>query len=129
MITNCQLVRLVTLDQVIRSNSYPNSHRFSADYEVSVRTIKRDIEFMKYRLGAPIEYDVERRGYYYTNKEWVMSFKLLQGDVVPLSTQDIENLAKARTVLLELKHPEIADTISRLLVLHGTDPIRPSIAA
>ena len=129
MITNCQLVRLVTLDRVIRNNSYPNSHRFSADYEVSVRTIKRDIEFMKYRLGAPIEYDVERRGYYYTDKEWVMSFKLLQDDVFPLSIQDIENLAQTRSILLEGNRPELADTISRLLVLHGTDPIRPSIAA
>jgi hypothetical protein len=129
MITKSQLVRLVTLDQQIRGGSYPNSHRFAVDYEVSVRTIKRDIEFMKDQLEAPVAYDTERRGYYYTQKEWVMSFKLLQDEVLPISTQDIKNLTKARSVLLEIKRPELADTITRLMVLHGSDPIHPSVAA
>jgi proteasome accessory factor B len=33
---------------------------------MSVRTIKRDIDFMKNRLDLPIEFNVERNGYFFT---------------------------------------------------------------
>jgi proteasome accessory factor B len=36
------------------------------DLEVTDRTVKRDIEFMRDRYGLPIGYDVQRYGYYFT---------------------------------------------------------------
>ena len=38
------------------------------DLEVTDRTVKRDIEYMRDRHGAPIEYDDVKHGYYYTAK-------------------------------------------------------------
>lgn len=35
------------------------------EFEVSSRTVKRDIDFMKCRLELPIEYDERRYGYFY----------------------------------------------------------------
>jgi len=35
-------------------------------FEVHVRTIHRDLDFMRDRLDLPLEYDSRRRGYYYT---------------------------------------------------------------
>lgn len=37
------------------------------ELEVSRATIKRDLEYMRDRLHAPIEWDTERRGYYYAD--------------------------------------------------------------
>lgn len=50
----------------IKANRYPNCTKLGKDIEVSTRTIKRDIDFMKYRLNLPIEYDELRYGYFYT---------------------------------------------------------------
>jgi len=37
----------------------------SGAFEMSVRTLKRDIEFMKDSLKMPIEFDVLKNGYYF----------------------------------------------------------------
>lgn len=64
-----QMLRIVAFDSLVRKGDYPNSANFSADYEVSTRTVMRDIEYLKYQLGAPLEYDAEKRGYYYL-QDW-----------------------------------------------------------
>lgn len=64
-----QMLRIVAFDSLVRKGDYPNSANFSADYEVSTRTVMRDIEYLKYQLEAPLEYDAEKRGYYYMH-DW-----------------------------------------------------------
>ena len=54
------------IHEKIRRNRFPNCAKLSKEIEVSTRTIKRDIDFMKYRLHLPIEYDARRYGYFYT---------------------------------------------------------------
>lgn len=51
---------------LIQSNSHPNCNRMAEEFEISTRTVKRDVDFMKYRLNLPIEYDSRKYGYYYT---------------------------------------------------------------
>jgi len=58
--------RLLFIDKKIRTKTCPNCSSLAAEYEVSTKTIQRDIEYMKYDLEAPIEYDQVRHGYYYT---------------------------------------------------------------
>ena len=67
-----QLERIMMIDQSIRNGEYPNADRLAKRLEVSRRVIFNDREFMLNRLGAPIEYDRERRGWYYTDKTWVL---------------------------------------------------------
>ena len=62
--------RLFFVDQRIASRGFPNAVEMAAEYEVSARTIKRDIEFMRDSLGAPIEYDRFHNGYYYSESTW-----------------------------------------------------------
>jgi predicted DNA-binding transcriptional regulator YafY len=38
----------------------------ATEFEVSRRTIKRDVEYMKEQMSLPIAYDSKRCGYYYT---------------------------------------------------------------
>jgi predicted DNA-binding transcriptional regulator YafY len=58
--------RMMRIHDQIKGKQYPNCTAIGLEIEVSTRTIKRDIDFMKYRLNLPIEYDSRRYGYYYT---------------------------------------------------------------
>ena len=60
------LDRMVRVHGMLQRNEFPNCPALARLFEISVRTIKRDVDFMKYRLNLPIEYDSRRYGYYYT---------------------------------------------------------------
>jgi predicted DNA-binding transcriptional regulator YafY len=67
---------MMRIHQAITSGKYPNATTLARDIEVVTKTIHRDIEFMRDRLGLPVEYDSRRYGYYYT--EEVSAFPTLQ---------------------------------------------------
>ena len=52
----------------IKRNEHPNSKLLAEKFEISQKTAQRDIEFMRDRIGAPLEYSHADRGYYYTDK-------------------------------------------------------------
>jgi len=84
--TKTQFRRLQALDEVIRNGKYPNCLSFSMDWEVSQKTIQRDIEFMKYSLGAPVEYDRGKQGYYYTDTNWFLpALNVSEGELLALT--------------------------------------------
>jgi predicted DNA-binding transcriptional regulator YafY len=58
--------RMMRIHELVQKGRYPNCTRLAEEFEVSTRTAKRDVDFMKCRLNLPIEYDVRRNGYYYT---------------------------------------------------------------
>jgi len=65
-----QLERIMEIDRRIREGEYPNADKLADILEVSRRVIYIDRSFMIYRLGAPIEFDRDRGGWYYTDKTW-----------------------------------------------------------
>ncbi len=67
-----QLERIMAIDRSIRDGEYPNGDRLAEKLEVSRRVIFNDREFMINRLGAPIEFDHNRGGWYYADKTWVL---------------------------------------------------------
>ncbi len=58
--------RMMRFHNLTRNGEYPNCSTLAREFEVSVRTIMRDVDFMKCRLNLPVEFDSERNGYYYT---------------------------------------------------------------
>ena len=58
--------RLLFIDRKIKSKSYPNCTSLAAEWEVSPKTIQRDLDYIQDELDAPIKYDSVRHGYYYT---------------------------------------------------------------
>jgi proteasome accessory factor B len=58
--------RMMRFHNLIKEQAYPNCNQVAKEFEVSWRTIMRDVEFMKCRLKLPIEFDPRRNGYYYT---------------------------------------------------------------
>lgn len=57
--TRPPLDRMQQIFQAIKSGEFPNRHRLAADIEVTTKTIQRDSDFMRERLGLPIAYDQE----------------------------------------------------------------------
>ncbi|MDR1317678.1 MAG: WYL domain-containing protein [Spirochaetales bacterium] len=64
------LPRIYFIDRKIASGAYPSTASLAREYETSMSSISRDIDFMKTMLNAPIEYSPLRRGYYYAEKTW-----------------------------------------------------------
>lgn len=83
--TKSQFSRLLALDREIREGRHPNCLTFSADWEVSQKTVQRDIDFLRDQLRAPIKYDREKKGFYYTDPNWFLpSLSLSEGDLLAL---------------------------------------------
>ena len=79
------LERMMRMHQRIRAGRYPNCRKLADELEVSSKTVQRDIDFMRYRLGLPIEYDQLHFGFYYT--EPVTSFpniEISEGELIAL---------------------------------------------
>ncbi len=65
-----QHARLLFIDREISRGRYPNCRELADEYEVSGKTIQRDLDYMRYQLDAPIAYSAEHRGYYYTEPNY-----------------------------------------------------------
>ena len=55
--------RLYRIEALIRSRGHVSFKTLLDELEVSAATLKRDLEFLRSRMGAPIEYDRELNGY------------------------------------------------------------------
>jgi predicted DNA-binding transcriptional regulator YafY len=86
------LPRIYFIDKEIASGKYPNTRTLARDYETGTATISRDIEFMRDRLGAPIEYDYYHKGYCYTEKTYRLPAAFTSAD-------DMLALGMAKTLL------------------------------
>src|SRR3954471_23446967 len=79
------LERMMRIHSQLKAGDFPNCRKIADELEVSTKTIQRDIDFMRDRLGLPIEYDPLRVGFYYT--EEVASFpsiEVSEGEVAAL---------------------------------------------
>ncbi len=65
-----QHTRLLFIDKKIREGRYPNCSSLAEEWEVSRKTIQRDLDYLRYQLDAPIEYSAQHRGYFYTEEQY-----------------------------------------------------------
>ncbi|MBN2092474.1 WYL domain-containing protein, partial [candidate division KSB1 bacterium] len=63
------IIRAAYIDRMIRAKKYPNCQQVAKEYNVTRKTVQRDIEMMR-ELGAPIEYDKQEHGYYYSQPNY-----------------------------------------------------------
>lgn len=102
-----QFSRLMELDSQIRQGKYPNCLSFAVDWEVSQKTIQRDIDYLRDSLGAPIEYDRERKGFCYTDTHWFLpSISMSEGDLLAILV--------AEKALEQYRGTPIASTLERV---------------
>jgi predicted DNA-binding transcriptional regulator YafY len=55
--TRPPLARMLVIDKALSAGSWPNARTLGQELEVNPRTIRRDIEYMRDQLQAPIETD------------------------------------------------------------------------
>ena len=80
-------LRLLQLAEFIRTENYPNAPKIGKHFEISRSTVMRDIEFLQTRYNAPIEYDYDHKGYYYTDPTFMIkSVMLSEGELFTVST-------------------------------------------
>ena len=81
--------RVLMIDEAIRSGVYPSIEELARKSEVTKRTIERDIEYLRDMYHAPIEYDYEKRGYYYSEPNFfIKSVILTEGELFSIALFD-----------------------------------------
>jgi predicted DNA-binding transcriptional regulator YafY len=65
-----QLERVYKLDRLLRRKEAPSKREILQYFEISPAQFKRDLDFMRDRLGAPITFDAESGGYRYSSEEF-----------------------------------------------------------
>lgn len=79
-----RLKRLLDLDALLRCRSRQTHYSLAIAIEVSDRTIRNDIAFLRDRYHAPLEYQKDK-GWHYTDPDWRLpSISLSQGELFAL---------------------------------------------
>lgn len=77
--------RMLALDRSIRAGEFPNARKLGDHLGVDPRTIHRDIEFLRDRMGVPLEYDPVQHGYFYRDANYVLpAIPMTEGELVAL---------------------------------------------
>ena len=99
--------RFLWFDQRVREKKFPNATKLANQFEMSVKTAQRDIEFMRDRLNCPLVYDQVEKGYSYENETFPLpSFYI--------SAEELAALLITRNVLQGIRAPSIGDELSLL---------------
>ncbi len=99
-----QLQRLLFIDRMIRegmeSERLANCTSMAAAYEVSAKSIRRDIDYLKNQCDAPIAYDRRRYGYLYTEASYSLP-------AMNISESDLFAISLARKTLRQYENTPI----------------------
>jgi predicted DNA-binding transcriptional regulator YafY len=102
------LARIYFIDREIASGKYPNVNDLAKGYEAGTATIYRDIEYMRDRLNAPIEYCPKHRGWYYTEKAFRLPARFA-------SSADMLALGMAKSLVTLYQNTPLYESALRLL--------------
>lgn len=97
--------RLLFVDREIGKGTYPNCAGLAQEYEVSAKTIQRDIDYMRNQLDAPIEYSARHRGYYYTEANYKLP-------AISIKESDLFAIYLADKLLAQYEGTPIYDNLS-----------------
>ena len=79
------LQRMMRLHAQLKAGAFPNCRKIADELEVSPKTIQRDIDFMRDRLGLPIAYDPLHFGFHYTQAVSAFpSIEVSEGEITAL---------------------------------------------
>ena len=116
-----QYKRLLFIDREIRGGRFPNCSKLAKEWETSTRTMQRDIDYLKYELNAPIEYDAIKHGFYYADPTWFLpSVMLSEGDLMALLIgQQAMHMYRGTPVADELQriYSKLADLLPETIAM------------
>jgi predicted DNA-binding transcriptional regulator YafY len=116
--------RFYRIDQLLNERRIVPFSVLTEKLEVSRATIKRDLEYMRNRLNAPIVWDREEGGYRFAGREGGAAQYELPG--LWFSAQEVHALLTMQHLLMNLDTggllgPHIQPLLSRLRALLGTE--------
>jgi proteasome accessory factor B len=103
------LVRIQYIDQQLKERKFPNCTTIARYFEVSTKSILRDIEYMRDGLHAPIAYDQQMRGYFYETPGWAFLPSTI------LERREAEALVATKKVIAQYKGSPFYDEVCRAL--------------
>ncbi|MEI6034266.1 MAG: WYL domain-containing protein [Verrucomicrobiae bacterium] len=77
--------RMIKIHEMLAAGKFPNCSTLADVFEVSYKTVQRDIDFMRDQMMLPIDYSSGQHGFHYTKP--VSSFpavNITQGEIVAL---------------------------------------------
>lgn len=111
-----QIHRLFEIDSMIRAGRYPSPRSLAEYFEVTERTVHRDLTYLRDVLHAPLEFDRLRGGYHYTDPSFrftaVHTFS--EGELLAL-LMAVRLLREFRGTSLEPMVQTALDKLSRFL--------------
>lgn len=109
------LERLIIIHNLIKSGVYPNVPQIMKYYlqqtgydKIGEATINRDIDTLRVRFNAPIEYDREKNGYYYLDDNFEFALN-------KISQEDVFYLSSVKNMLANIKNNPIYNEISNVI--------------
>jgi predicted DNA-binding transcriptional regulator YafY len=92
----------------VKVGRFPNARLLAENFELSERTAQRDIEFIRDRLYAPLEYNRQQRGYSYTDESYELP-------ALWISESNILALSLAVRLASTIPDRELKDQLCRLI--------------
>nr|WP_320009444.1 WYL domain-containing protein [uncultured Desulfobulbus sp.] len=84
-----QHARLLFIDRQIRDKRFPNCASLAEEWEVNPRTIRRDLDYLRFELDAPLAYSASKRGFYYTETQYQLpALQMRERDLFALFLAD-----------------------------------------
>jgi proteasome accessory factor B len=79
------LERMLRIHQALQAAELPTARSLAWEFELSEKSIRRDIEFMRDRLNLPIEFDPRKGGFVYTQSvDAFPSVQISEGELFAL---------------------------------------------
>ncbi len=102
--------RLLEIDARLRDEQLPSHASLAREFDVSVRTLQRDFDYLRDTLGAPLEYDATRKGWRYASATWALP-------AVFVSAADLEALLLMREAVSQYAGTPYAEAARRAFEL------------
>lgn len=99
--------RFLWFDRQVRAGRYPNATGMAGRWEISHKTAQRTIAFIRDRLGAPLEYDFTRKGYFYSQANYFIPF-------LQITQEEVLSILVAKNLLSHAAGGIISRSIDKL---------------
>lgn len=102
--TRAPMERIYHIHEAVAEGRLPNCATLADELEVTQKTIQRDINFMRDRLGLPLEYDSQAHGYRFT--EDVSHFPIFE-----VGAEELAGLFLARQAIESVRGTQLEQTM------------------
>jgi proteasome accessory factor B len=79
-----QAQRLAWLDGQLRDKAFPVHKALCEQFSIAASVAYRDLDYLKYILKAPLQYDYDKNGYFYTAKFKLPEVRMTEGELAAL---------------------------------------------